>query len=98
MPFSSTEAYGEAFKIRHGMPEASTPVHRRGPETSRITVLPTGDQSVTGYTVFLFFGIVKVVKRCAIMLSTLLPRFARDAVILLDQDSSPLFLPAVYSA
>ena len=27
-----------------------------------------------------------------------MPRFARDAVILLDQDSSPLFLPAVYSA
>jgi hypothetical protein len=43
-------------------------------------------------------GIVKLVKRCAIMTSTLLPRFARDAVILLDQDSSPLFLPAVYSA
>ena len=32
------------------------------------------------------------------MASTLLPRFACDAVILLDQDSSPLFLPTVYSA
>jgi hypothetical protein len=34
----------------------------------------------------------------AIITLTLTSRFARDAVILLDQDLSPLFLPAVYSA